>query len=91
MAFSILWIDDNIEELRSHVLYLGEKGYEVEGVTNGLDGVAVLKELGRRHPTLPVVIHRISQLIDDPDAFMLRGELLKDDDTTTVVRVQAGG
>ncbi len=42
MAFKILWVDDNIEELRSHVMYLGEKGYEVEGVTNGLDALEVL-------------------------------------------------
>ncbi len=44
MAFNILWVDDNIEELRSHVMYLGEKGYEVTGVTNGLDGLATLRE-----------------------------------------------
>lgn len=44
MAFKILWVDDNIDELRSHVMYLGEKGYEVEGVTNGLDALAVLRE-----------------------------------------------
>ena len=44
MAFRILWVDDNIEELGSHLRYLGEKGYEVEGVTNGLDALAVLRE-----------------------------------------------
>ena len=44
MAFKILWVDDNIEELRSHVMYLGEKGYEVEGVTNGLDALAVMAQ-----------------------------------------------
>ena len=44
MAYKILWVDDNIEELRSHVMYLGEKGYEVEGVTNGRDALAVLAE-----------------------------------------------
>ncbi len=44
MAFQILWVDDNIEELRSHVMYLDGKGYHVEGVTNGLDALAVLKE-----------------------------------------------
>ncbi|MBU8870582.1 MAG: response regulator [Gemmatimonadales bacterium] len=42
MAFKVLWVDDNIEELRSHVLYLSEKGFEVEGVTNGQDALAVL-------------------------------------------------
>ena len=44
MAFKILWVDDNIDELRSHVMYLGEKGYEVEGVTNGLDALEVLRQ-----------------------------------------------
>ena len=44
MAFSILWVDDNIEELGGHVRYLGEKGYEVEGVTNGRDALAILAD-----------------------------------------------
>ena len=44
MAFRILWVDDDIEELGSHLRYLGEKGYEVEGVTNGLDALAMLRE-----------------------------------------------
>jgi len=44
LAFRILWVDDNIEQLRSHVVYLGEKGYEVTGVTNGRDAVALLAE-----------------------------------------------
>ncbi len=44
MAFSILWIDDNIEELGGHVRYLGEKGYDVQGVTNGLDALAILAD-----------------------------------------------
>jgi len=44
VAFRILWVDDNIEDLRSHLMYLGEKGYEVEGATNGLDGLALLRE-----------------------------------------------
>ncbi len=43
MAFSILWVDDNIEELGGHVRYLGEKGYEVQGVTNGRDALAILE------------------------------------------------
>jgi CheY-like chemotaxis protein len=42
VAFKILWVDDNIEELRSHVMYLGGKGYEVDGATNGRDAIAML-------------------------------------------------
>jgi len=44
LPFKILWVDDQIEELRSHVVYLTEKGYEVEGVTNGSDAVELLRE-----------------------------------------------
>ena len=43
MSFRILWVDDQIEELRSHVLYLTEKGYKVDGATNGRDAVELLR------------------------------------------------
>ena len=35
----ILWADDEIELLKAHLLFLREKGYEVETVNNGLDAV----------------------------------------------------
>lgn len=44
MSYRILWIDDNIDELRSHIVYLAQKGYEIEGATNGRDGLALLDE-----------------------------------------------
>ena len=40
----ILWVDDEIDLLKSHILYLEEKGYEVLGVTNGSDGVALVTD-----------------------------------------------
>ncbi len=40
----ILWIDDEIELLKSHVIFLTEKGYEVETVTNGEDGIFKVRE-----------------------------------------------
>lgn len=40
----ILWVDDEIEMLKSHVLYLTEKGFEVDTVTNGEDAVSLVKE-----------------------------------------------
>jgi CheY-like chemotaxis protein len=39
----ILWVDDEIELLRSHIIFLNEKGYEVETVTNGEDAVSVVR------------------------------------------------
>ncbi len=35
----ILWVDDEIELLRPHILFLKEKGYDVETATNGEDAV----------------------------------------------------
>src|SRR2546426_4640580 len=40
----ILWIDDEIEHLRSHILLLSEKGYNVETATNGEDAIELVKE-----------------------------------------------
>ncbi len=40
----ILWIDDEIELLRSHIIFLSEKGFEVDTVTNGEDAVNSVKE-----------------------------------------------
>jgi CheY-like chemotaxis protein len=39
----ILWVDDEIELLRSHILLLGEKGYTVESATNGEDALDLVK------------------------------------------------
>jgi len=44
VGFRVLWIDDNIDELRSHILFLDQKGYQVDGVANGRDGLALLDE-----------------------------------------------
>jgi CheY-like chemotaxis protein len=44
LPYRVLWIDDNIDDLRSHILFLSQKGYEVEGVANGRDGLAMLDE-----------------------------------------------
>lgn len=40
----ILWVDDEIELLRSHVIFLSEKGFIVDTVTNGEDAVLSVKE-----------------------------------------------
>ncbi len=42
-AKKILWVDDEIELLKSHIIFLTEKGYEVETVTNGEDAVNEVK------------------------------------------------
>ena len=36
---SLLWVDDEIELLKAHVIFLEKKGYEVDTVTNGFDAL----------------------------------------------------
>jgi CheY-like chemotaxis protein len=40
----ILWVDDEIDMLRSHIMFLESKEYEVETANNGLDAVDKVKE-----------------------------------------------
>lgn len=40
----ILWVDDEIEHLRAHIMFLKEKGYNVETATNGQDALSMVEE-----------------------------------------------
>lgn len=40
----ILWVDDEIESLKSQILFLKNKGYMVNPLTNGYDAIEFLKE-----------------------------------------------
>lgn len=42
-APKILWVDDEIDTLNSQILFLENKGYEVETKTNGFDAVEYVK------------------------------------------------
>ncbi|HEX5132277.1 MAG TPA: bifunctional response regulator/alkaline phosphatase family protein [Candidatus Krumholzibacteria bacterium] len=44
MSKRILWVDDEIELLKSHVLFLREKGYEVQTATNGADALTLVRD-----------------------------------------------
>ncbi len=39
----ILWVDDEIDLLRAHIIFLQNKEYEVETANNGLDAVEIVK------------------------------------------------
>ena len=41
--YNFLWADDEIDLLKPHILFLKNKGYEVEKVTNGIDAVELVK------------------------------------------------
>jgi len=40
----ILWVDDEVELLRPHLLFLQERGYHVDAISNGDDALALLAE-----------------------------------------------
>ena len=40
----ILWVDDEIEMLKSHIIFLEEKGYQIDTVTNGEDAIHSVSE-----------------------------------------------
>ena len=35
----LLWVDDEIELLKAHIIFLEKKGHEIDTVTNGFDAV----------------------------------------------------
>ena len=39
----ILWVDDEIDLLKSHIMFLGEKGYAVTGVASGDEAISALR------------------------------------------------
>ncbi|MCK9202945.1 MAG: PglZ domain-containing protein [Bacteroidales bacterium] len=40
---SILWVDDEIDLLKPHIIFLTEKGYDVTTVNNGHDAIEIIK------------------------------------------------
>ena len=47
----ILWADDEIDHLRPHMKFLEDRGFQVDGVTNGEDAIAMTEE--SREPVRP--------------------------------------
>ncbi len=39
----ILWVDDEIDFLKSHIIFLNDKGYDVNTCTNGSDALELIK------------------------------------------------
>ncbi len=40
----ILWVDDEIDLLKAHMMFLKEKGFDVSSASNGIDGLEMIKE-----------------------------------------------
>ena len=43
MSNRILWADDEIDQLKSHIIFLENKGFNITPVTNGEDAVSLIK------------------------------------------------
>ncbi|MBJ05378.1 MAG: two-component system response regulator [Flavobacteriales bacterium] len=41
----ILWIDDEVDSLKSHILFLTNKGFSVQTVSNGYDAIKIINEI----------------------------------------------
>jgi CheY-like chemotaxis protein len=41
--YKLLWVDDEIELLKSHIIFLSEKGYEIDTASNGEDAISSVK------------------------------------------------
>jgi len=42
-SISILWVDDEIDVLKPHILFLEQKGYQVDTTNNGSDAIDMVK------------------------------------------------
>ena len=42
----ILWVDDEIDQLKSHIIFLAERGYEVTPAANGEDAITLVSQQG---------------------------------------------
>lgn len=45
MSTKLLWVDDEIELLKPHILFLQDKGYDVETVNNGSDAIDMVHDI----------------------------------------------
>ena len=44
MPNRILWADDEIDQLKPHIIFLENKGFEITPVTNGEDAISLIRE-----------------------------------------------
>ena len=42
--YELLWVDDEVELLKAHIIFLEKKGYEVTTVSNGTDAIDLCQE-----------------------------------------------
>jgi len=77
---SILWVDDEIELLKAHLLFLEQKGYEVTPVSNGDDAVRLVR-------TRPFDLVLLDESMPGKDGLQTLQELREVNSTMPVVMV----
>ncbi|MFQ5638069.1 MAG: response regulator, partial [bacterium] len=76
----ILWVDDEIELLRSHIIFLEERGYEVTPVTNADDALALIKKT-------PFDIVLLDEMMHGKDGLTALNEIKEESAALPVVMV----
>jgi len=76
----ILWVDDEIDLLRSHILFLEERGYDVAPVTNADDAITLIRER-------PFDIVLLDEMMPGKDGLTALGELKEANPSIPVVMV----
>ncbi len=66
----ILWVDDEVEFLQPHILFLQDKGYDVETATNADDGLELI-----RQQNFDLVL--LDEMMPGTDGLMALGEIKK--------------
>ncbi len=81
--FKILWVDDEVDLLRPHVLFLEERGFVVFSATNGSDALDILKKnqfdiifLDENMPGLSGIetLSEIKKIINTPVVMITKSE-----------------
>jgi len=75
---NILWVDDEIDVLKPHILFLKEKSFEVTPVTNGEDALALI---GQHHYDAVI----LDQMMPGLDGIATLDQLRQIDTTIAVV------
>jgi len=76
----ILWIDDEADQLRSHMKFLEKKGYNVLVALNALDGIEMIKS---SHPDVVFM----DEMMPGMDGLTAIEEIRKNDKRTPIVMI----
>ncbi|MFQ5649672.1 MAG: response regulator [bacterium] len=76
----ILWVDDEIELLRSHIMFVQERGYDVRPVTNAEDAITLL-----RQESFDMVL--LDEMLHGKDGLTALGEIKDEHPSLPVVMV----